>query len=76
MIEMVLGSALPSKAPSKFKQKELENLLNQRYMWQSKSPYGAHVLFVDKKDGKLRLCIDYHALNKNNDKKQLSSTLH
>jgi hypothetical protein len=27
-------------------------------------PYGGPILFVDKKDGKLRMCIDYLALNK------------
>ena len=30
----------------------------------SKSPYGALVLFADKRDGKLYICIDYRALNK------------
>jgi hypothetical protein len=71
MIEMVLGLAPPSKAPNKLNQKELEklkkqlnNLFNQQYIWQSKSPYGAHVLFVDKKDGKLKMCVNYHAFNK------------
>jgi hypothetical protein len=31
---------------------------------QNTSPYGAPILFVDQKDGKLKMCIDYCALNK------------
>jgi len=28
-----------------------------------KSPHGAPVLFIKKKDGSLRLCVDFHGLN-------------
>ena len=31
----------------------------------SKSPYGAPILFAKKKDGRLRMCIDYRQLNSN-----------
>jgi hypothetical protein len=34
------------------------------YIRPNKSPYGLPILFMDKKDNKLHMCIDYHALNK------------
>lgn len=44
--------------------KQLEKLLKARLIRPSISPWGAPVLFVKKKDGSKRLCIDYRALNK------------
>jgi len=38
--------------------------LIQRYIRQSKSPYGAPILFVNENDDKLRLCIDNCVLKK------------
>ena len=43
---------------------QLDELLAKGYIRQSKLPYSAPVLFVDKKDGKLRLCVDYRSFNK------------
>jgi hypothetical protein len=43
---------------------QLEELFAKGYIKPSKSPYGALVLFVHKKDGMLRMCVDYRALNK------------
>ena len=39
-------------------------MLDKGYIRPSVSPWGASVLFVNKKDCTLRLCIDYKQLNK------------
>ena len=43
---------------------QLEELLSKGFIRPSISPWGAPLLFVKKKDGSLRLCIDYRKLNK------------
>ncbi len=70
-IEVMPGVAPPTKAPyqmSHEKLKELkiqlEKLFMKGYIKPSKSPYGALILFVHKKDGTLRMCVDYRAFNK------------
>jgi hypothetical protein len=64
-IEVMPGVAPPAKAPYRMSHEEfkepkvqLEELLTKGYIKPSKSPYGAHVLFVHKKDGTLRMCVD------------------
>jgi len=43
---------------------QLTDLMNKGFIRPSVSPFGAPVLFVHKKEGTLRLCVDYRALNK------------
>ena len=42
----------------------LEDLLNKNFIRKSKSPYSSSVVCVRKKDGGMRLCVDYRELNK------------
>jgi hypothetical protein len=43
--------------------KQLEELQQSGFIRPSSSPCGAPVLFVKKKNGSMRMCVDYHALN-------------
>jgi hypothetical protein len=44
--------------------RQLTELIEKEFIQPSKSPYGAPILFVRKKNGKLRMCCDYRALNR------------
>ena len=69
-IELLPGTSPISKAPYRMApaelaelRKQLQELLDKGFIRPSVSPWGAPVLFVKKKDGSLRLCIDYRKLN-------------
>ena len=53
-------------APAKLKELkvQMEEMVNKGFVRSRTSPWGAPVLFVKKKDGSMRLCIDYRELNK------------
>ncbi|WVZ93472.1 LOW QUALITY PROTEIN: hypothetical protein U9M48_039447 [Paspalum notatum var. saurae] len=69
-INLVPGTAPIAKAPYRMSGKEydelkkqLDELLEKGFIRRSVSPWGAPVLFVKKKDGALRLCVDYRQMN-------------
>ncbi|KAA0032467.1 pol protein [Cucumis melo var. makuwa] len=70
-IELEPGTVPISRAPYRMAPAELkelkvqlQELLDKGFIRPSVSPWGAPVLFVKKKDGSMRLCIDYMELNK------------
>ncbi|GJS83931.1 hypothetical protein Tco_0750472 [Tanacetum coccineum] len=70
-IDLVPGAAPVARAPYRLapaKMKELstqlQKLSDRGFIRPSSSPWGAPVLFVKKKDGSFRMCIDYRELNK------------
>ncbi|GJZ10262.1 putative reverse transcriptase domain-containing protein [Tanacetum coccineum] len=70
-IELIPRATLVAKSPYRLAPSEFEELSGQLKELQDKdfirpssSPWGAPVLFVKKKDGSFRMCIDYRELNK------------
>ncbi|GJS09273.1 putative reverse transcriptase domain-containing protein [Tanacetum coccineum] len=70
-IDLVPGAAPIARAPyrlapSEMKElsEQLQELSDKGFIRPSSSPWGAPVLFVKKKDGSFRMCIDYRELNK------------
>ena len=70
-IDLLLGTqpiSIPPyrMAPAELNElkEQLKDLLDKGFIHPSCSPWGAPVLFVKKKDGSLRLCVDYRQLNK------------
>nr|GEY74155.1 putative reverse transcriptase domain-containing protein [Tanacetum cinerariifolium] len=70
-IDLVPGAAPVGRtpyrlAPSEMKElsDQLKELADKGFIRPSSSPWGAPVLFVKKKDGSFRMCIDYRELNK------------
>ncbi|GJT91412.1 putative reverse transcriptase domain-containing protein [Tanacetum coccineum] len=70
-IDLMPGAAPVARAPyrlapSEMKElsEQLQELSDKGFIRPSSSPWGAPVLFVKKKDGSFRMCIDYRELNK------------
>ncbi|GKC00411.1 putative reverse transcriptase domain-containing protein [Tanacetum coccineum] len=70
-IDLVPGAAPVAQAPYRLAPAELQELSTQLqelsykgFIRPSSSPWGAPVLFVKKKDGSFRMCIDYRELNR------------
>ncbi|GKA57038.1 putative reverse transcriptase domain-containing protein [Tanacetum coccineum] len=70
-IDLIPGAAPVARAPyrlapSKMKElsEQLKELSDKGFIRPNFSPWGAPVLFIKKKDGSFRMCIDYRELNK------------
>ncbi|GJV36993.1 putative reverse transcriptase domain-containing protein [Tanacetum coccineum] len=70
-IDLIPGVVPVAKSPYRLAPTEMQELSNQLKELQEKgfirpssSPWGALVLFLKKKDGSFRMCIDYRELNK------------
>lgn len=69
-VDLIPGKAPPHSRPYRMSEednreleKQIDELLKNEQIFPTTSPYGAPVLFVKKKDGSKRLCVDFRKLN-------------
>src|SRR3954467_10641476 len=70
IIELVPGIAPIAQRPYRMNaeelvelKKQLNDMLQKGLIRPSVSPWGSLVLFVDKRDGNIRMCVDYRNMN-------------
>ena len=70
VIELIPGTAPISQRPYRMNpeeltelKKQLADMLSKGFIRPSASPWGSPIIFVDKRDGTTRLCVDYRKLN-------------
>jgi hypothetical protein len=70
VIDLVPGTGPIAKRPYRMTadelaelKKQLQELMDKGFIRPSASPWGSPVLFVKKKDGSMRMCVDYRSLN-------------
>jgi hypothetical protein len=70
VIELVPGTAPIFKRPQRMTanqlvelKEQLQELLDKWYICPSASPWGAPIIFIPKKDGTQRMCVNYRSLN-------------
>ena len=70
-IELIEGATTPQRLTYRLStaeqdelRRQLTDLLAKGHIRPSKSPYSSPVIFVRKKDGTLRMCVDYRGLNR------------
>jgi hypothetical protein len=70
IIELLPGTTPIAKRPYRMGvdkleelKKQIKELQDKSFIRRSSSPWGAPVIFVDKKDGTQRICVDYRSLN-------------
>ncbi|KAK1660205.1 hypothetical protein QYE76_048364 [Lolium multiflorum] len=70
IVELIPGTAPIAQRPYRMNpqelielKKQLDDMLSKGLILPSASPWGSPVIFVDKRDGIIRLCVDYRKLN-------------
>jgi hypothetical protein len=70
IIELIPGTAPIAQRPYRMNpqelielKKQLDDMLSKGLIRSSASPWGSRLIFVDKIDGTIRLCVDYRRLN-------------